>query len=177
MMYAAKTGKTPVKLIARVHASIENGRFVGIDVADWARQKLIDVIVSYPMFIAENLDGDIWQDNASSMIDLDKYRAYVRTAKTAPVIRMTNFEYIDAVDTIRKYNNGDPLTEKDRIASFNALGLPVFFEILPRFMSPEAYKRRAMELYQNGAEGISLWDTYSRVPNRLEWSMARTPGA
>ena len=28
-----------------------------------------------------------------------------------------------------------------------------------------------MELYELGAEHLSFWDTYNRVPNRVQWSM------
>jgi hypothetical protein len=172
----AACNKKPVKLIARVHASIENGRLVGIDVAEWARQKLIDVIVSYPMFIAENMDADVWADEERTLLDLDKYRQFVQTSPAAPVIRQGNFDYEDVTELIKQHHNGDPLTEEERIASFKALGLPVFFEILPRQMPTEEYKRRALRLYERGAEGISLWDTYNRVPNRQQWTMVRRLG-
>jgi hypothetical protein len=169
-------GKKPIKLIARVHASIENGRLIGVDVAEWARQKLIDVIVTYPMFFAEEMDEDVWANEEHTLIDLDKYRNYVQTAPKAPIVRKGNFEYEEITDLIAKHSNGDPVTELERITSFKSLGLPVYFEILPRQMSTEEYKRRALSLYEQGAEGISLWDTYNRVPNRQQWTMVRRLG-
>jgi hypothetical protein len=33
-----------------------------------------------------------------------------------------------------------------------------------------------LRLYERGAEGISLWDTYNRVPNRQQWTMVRRLG-
>jgi hypothetical protein len=169
-------GLKPVKLIARVHATIENGRLVGIDVAQWAKEKLIDMIVSYPMFIAEIMDDSVWLDANKKQLDLNKYRHYVMTTQQSPILRTGDFEFEKHSEIIEKYNNGDPLTEKERIESFKALGLPVYFEILPRQMPTDEYKRRALDLYRNGAEGISLWDTYNRVPIRQQWSMARRLG-
>ncbi len=33
-----------------------------------------------------------------------------------------------------------------------------------------------MELYEAGAERVSLWDTFGRVPDRATWSMIRRLG-
>ena len=43
-------------------------------------------------------------------------------------------------------------------------------------MPPEEFRDFALELYRYGCERFSLWDTYSRVPNRVQWSMVRRLG-
>lgn len=55
-------------------------------------------------------------------------------------------------------------------------GVNICLEILPRWMTPEEYKRRTLELYGYGAERISLWDTYTRLPLRAEWTFASNLG-
>ena len=55
-------------------------------------------------------------------------------------------------------------------------GVRVYIEIMPRAMSAAEYKARALALYEAGCGGISLWDTYVRVPQRSTWSMVRRLG-
>lgn len=49
-------------------------------------------------------------------------------------------------------------------------------EVMPRRMSPEAYRQRAMGYYAAGADGLCFWDTEGRHPMRAEWSMIRRLG-
>jgi hypothetical protein len=55
-------------------------------------------------------------------------------------------------------------------------GTAASIEIMPRQMDPEAYRRRAMDVYARGASGICLWDTYNRVWFPGQWTMASRLG-
>ena len=55
-------------------------------------------------------------------------------------------------------------------------GTEIYFDLIPRQMPTAEYQRRALELYANGAERFSMWDTYSRVPLRAQWTMASRLG-
>ena len=39
-------------------------------------------------------------------------------------------------------------------------------------MPCDEFKRRAVELYDLGAERFALWDTYGRAPKRSMWAVA-----
>jgi len=73
-----------------------------------------------------------------------------------------------------------PKDQAERVGQFMALeklyGVKVYIDIMPRWMPATEYRDRAMELYNAGCNGISLWDTYGRVPVRAEWSMLRRLG-
>lgn len=44
-------------------------------------------------------------------------------------------------------------------------------DILPRRMSPEEYRQRAIKYYAAGADGLCFWDTNGRDRFKREWSM------
>ena len=49
-------------------------------------------------------------------------------------------------------------------------------DILPRAMSPAAYRSRALDSYAAGADGLCFWDTDGRHQRLKEWSMLRRLG-
>jgi len=147
-----------------------------VDVEQWAKQGLIDKIVVYPMLIDEELSGDIWQDEEKTRIDLKKYEEFAMSSEELVVSRRASFEY-PHVEIFPPYDGeGDPATDGERVAQWQALtekyGVKVYHDIQPRQMPTLEMKRRALELYQRGAENFSLWDTYGRARNRVMWSMA-----
>jgi hypothetical protein len=46
----------------------------------------------------------------------------------------------------------------------------IYYEIMPRIMLNEEFKRRAVDLYDCGVQRIALWDTYGRAPAKVMWS-------
>ena len=55
-------------------------------------------------------------------------------------------------------------------------GVPAYFDILPRVMPCEDFKKRALELYGLGAERLAMWDTYGRAQHIRTWHAARVLG-
>lgn len=167
----AERGQPRCKLIVRCHSTIHNSRLQGVDVENWAKQGLIDKIVIYPMLIDEVLPDDIWQDAEKTRIDLKKYEEFAMGSDDLVVSRRASFEYPNTV-----IFPGDPATDEERVAQWRALseeaGIKIYHDIQPRQMSTAEMKRRALDLYNRGAENFSLWDTYHRVPNRVLWTMA-----
>lgn len=171
----AARGQKRINIIARVHATIYNSRINGFDVEEWAKCGLVDKIISYVMLINEKLDGDIWQDEDKSRIDVEKYRKFAHEGVIEVIWRRDQCEYQD--HTLVPYGDeADPATDAERVAQWMELekkyGTEIYFELLPRHMSTAEYKRRALALYEIGAERFSMWDTYNRVPVRSQWSMA-----
>lgn len=171
----AQRGQPRCKLIVRTHSTIHNSKLQGVDVENWARLGLIDKIVVYPMLIDEDLSGDVWQDEAKTKLDLKKYEAFAMESDELVVSRRASFEYPHVA-----LFPGDPTTDEERIAQWQALtekyGVKVYHDIQPRQMPTAEMKRRALELYQRGAENFSLWDTYGRIHNRTMWTMASRIG-
>ncbi|MSP13591.1 MAG: hypothetical protein EXR62_11615 [Chloroflexi bacterium] len=55
----------------------------------------------------------------------------------------------------------------------------LYADLLPRQMSPEAYRQKALAYYQAGADGLALWDcdTNNRLAFKHQWGMVRRLGA
>lgn len=176
-------GKNKVGFHIRSLYSLADSKAVGIDVEQWAKEGLITANISYPRRFHENIKADIWQDG-KNRIDLYKYTKCVRSDDGADWsgsiinVRM-DFKELPPYENSRGELVG-PTDGKARVEEWMELekkyGIRNYFEILPRMMCPDEYKKRAMELYQYGADGISLWDTYNRYPVKYQWQMARRLG-
>ena len=167
-------GKGTVGLHARVLFSVYDSRHVAVDFPRWAREGLITGIISYPQRIRERLEGDVWRDDSKTLLDLQKYHAYAMQAERTIIFRRHDFNFMEPMNDSHKIPRG-PKTQQERVQEFMVVeretGVPVFFEIMPREMSTEEYRDRALELYGCGAERISLWDTYNRAPRKRPWTM------
>ena len=168
-----------IGLHARVLFSLWDCRHIGIDPETWAREGLITAVISYPQRIREVLDGNVWQDGDPSRIDLEKYTRYAREREDNLIYRMQDVNFLPPMADSRGVPRG-PATQQERVDEFMRLekeyGVTVYLEIMPRHMTTEEYRSRALELYNCGCGHISLWDTYSRVRGRAEWSMMRRLG-
>lgn len=168
-----------VALHARGQYSLYECRLNGEDFVTWAKEGLISSAISYPQFIREDLNGDVWQDDNPGHIDLEKYTKFVNEKESLPIYRRHDFRELAPMADSRGVLQG-PADMKARIAEWMELeekyGVKVYFEIMPRHLSPMEYKERALELYDLGAERISLWDTYQRAPYHVPWSLVRRMG-
>ncbi len=169
----------PVGIHARTQFSIWDCRHVGVDLETWCREHLITAIISYPQRVREVLKGDIWQKENPRLLDLDRYHEYMLRSDATIIYRRQDFNFMPPMEDSRGVLRG-PATQEERVAEFMRLekeyGVTVYLEIMPRHMSTDEYRERALELYRCGCGHISLWDTYSRVPCKAEWSMMRRLG-
>ncbi|MCI8416101.1 MAG: hypothetical protein HFI33_01155 [Lachnospiraceae bacterium] len=169
----------PVGLHARVQFCLYDCRHVGVDPTVWAREGLITAVISYPQRIREVLPANLWQQDQPGHLDLEAYENYVRTSEQSTICRQQDFCFLPPVEDSQGILQG-PADQQERVSEFMRLeqeyGVTVYLEILPRFMSPDAYRERALELYRCGCGHISLWDTYMRAPRKAEWSMLRRLG-
>jgi len=171
-------GRKNVGLHARTQFSLYDCRHVGEDLETWAKEGLIDTVISYPQRIREVLRGDVWRDGDPEHLDPDKYERYMRGAPESIIYRRQDFQFMPPMEDSRGVLRG-PKDQAERVAEFMALeryGVTVYLEIMPRYMPAEEYRKRALELYGCGCGHISLWDTYGRVPNKVQWSMIRRLG-
>jgi len=166
-----------IGLHARIMYSVYDTKYVGVDIEQWVKEGLVTAIISYPMRHRERLEGDVWA--STGILDLEKYAKYVRESKRLPIMHAGDFNTLDPMNDSWGVPQG-PKDQKERVAELmkfeKEYGVPVYIEILPRQMPTLDYKARALELYEAGAEHISLWDTYNRSPVRLTWSMVRRLG-
>ena len=167
-------GHGKVQIHLRSLYSPYDTKYVGIDVEELAREGLVDAIISYPVRFHEMLGGDIWKDEAHTRIDLAKYTQYVRTSAGA-TIHPGDCELLPPI----KNSHGElcgPDGQAEHVAEWMALekkyGTKVYIEIMPRHLSNDEFKRRALDLYACGAQRIGLWDAYCRAVPKAMWSTA-----
>ena len=124
-------------------------------------------------------DVDIWKDEDPAKIDVEKYRKFALCNEPDVYWRRDWSEYKD-FDEYPYVKEPNIKTESDRVAQWRELekkyGTEIYFDLIPRQMPTAEYQRRALELYENGAERFSMWDTYNRVPIRAQWTMASRLG-
>ena len=170
----AEFGKGKIQIHLRALYSPYDTKYVGIDTEELAREGLVDAIISYPVRFHEMLDGDIWKDEAHTRIDLAKYTTYVRSNKNV-TIHPGDCELLPPIANSRGELCG-PDGQAEHVAEWMALekkyGTKIYIEIMPRKLSNQEFKRRALDLYAHGAEHIALWDAYCRVVPQAMWSTA-----
>ena len=170
----AEFGKGKIELHVRTLYSPYDTKYVGLDVEQWAKEGLIDAIISYPVRFHEMLPDEVWQDAVHTRIDLEKYTKFVRT-KAGATIHPGDCELLPPIKNSRGELCG-PNGQAEHVAEWMALekqyGVKVYFEIMPRQLPNEEFKRRALDLYNCGAERIALWDTCCRAEPRAMWSTA-----
>src|SRR5262249_43825887 len=52
----------------------------------------------------------------------------------------------------------------------------LYLDLMPRQMPPNEYIEKARQLYLSGADGLSLWDAYDRIPWVDMWQTVRRLG-
>lgn len=167
--------ENPVEFHAKVLFSVYDNLLVGLDIEEWAREGLVDRIISDERRIREILDESIF-DNGK--INIEKYTEYARSCSE-------NYIHYDYDDIFPPFpdSTGElkgPVNQKQRIAEFMELekkyGITVYIEIMPRIMNTDEIKRKALEIYDSGCEHIALWDTETRSVRSSEWTMWRRIG-
>lgn len=167
-----------VEIHAKVLFSVYDNKVVGIDLESWAKEGLVDRIVSDERRIREVLNDSVWEDDSHNKIDINKYTKFARKS-SEPIIRY-DYDYIFKPLEDSKGILKGPSSQEERISEFMLLerkyGIIVYIEIMPREMDTEEIKNKAKEIYNCGCEHIGLWDTYSRVVRKREWTMWRRIG-
>lgn len=167
----AATGKNKTAIHARVHHTLADCKYVGLDVEQWCKEGLIDTVIVFPLSVREKYGEGVWSDEGH--LDIGKYADYLNTSDDFPLEYRSEYEFTVMDDTT-------PQTKTEWVAQWMALGrqygVTIYFDIMPRLMSEEDFARRAKELYDAGAERLSLWDSYYRSEFLGQWRMAARLG-
>ena len=172
-------GKDKVRIHMRGLYCLYDNRLVGLDVETLCREGLLDAFICYPQRIREQIEGDVWADEAHTKLDIDKFRSYALNSEKSIMYRKSDLYDAPPMADSRGVLRG-PAGEKERVEEVAALedkyGVQVYFEVLPRLLPCADFRDRAAALYSYGAKRLSLWDTYDRVPRRILWTMMRRAG-
>ena len=166
-----KMGRRPMKIHAYVGSSLAKNRFLGLDVEQWAKEKLIDSFSAYPLEFTEKLEGLMQEDNPE-LIDLEKYTRASR--ENFHKVFHRDVEYSFTEDAFMYTIKPHEVTEYVEMA--NKYGIKVYFDILDRLKPSELYIREAKTLIEAGAENFSLWDVDARAETKAQWETASRLG-
>ena len=171
-------GKNKVEIHMRANFSPFDMKVIGLDIEQMLREGLITKILSYPNRHYENLAAyDVWKDSEEYRIDLDKY--------TKAVHENIFYCHPDGGDFIPPYKNyrGElcgPQTSKERVEEWVSLGkkygAEVYIDIMPRIIQNSDFKRRVLEYYEWGVDGVALWDACERQWTAVSWDFVRRLG-
>ncbi len=168
-------GYGDTELHAKVLFSLYDNKLVGLDIEGWAKEGLVNRIVSDERRIREILPPDIMENGK---INLKKYTSYTNSSLDEPILYEYDRIFEPRVDSKGKLCG--PKSNTERIKEFmeleNKYGMTVYIEIMPRSMSVEHIVEKAHEIYDAGCGHIGLWDTYGRTRRRSEWNMWRSIG-
>ena len=172
-------GKDRVGIHLRGMFSLYDCKVIGLDIERLCAEGLLNAVVCHPQRHYERLDGDVWQEGGEWRIDLDKYTADMRKKCLGACAHTGGYEYDPPYKNYRGELCG-PETKEAWVDEWMRLermyGVPVYFDILPRVMPCEDFRKRALALYELGAERLAMWDTYDRAQNTRTWHGARVLG-
>lgn len=173
------TGKGTTRIHLRGMYCIYDTRYIGLDPEALASEGLINAFLSYPQRVREILADHIWKDEDHTHLDLSKYHDYALESSEPIISRKSNLIVAPPMADSRGIMQG-PVGLKERVDELMALekkyGIPVYLDVFPRVMPPLEFRDRILEMYQCGVERFSLWDTYDRVPFKVNWSLMRQIG-
>ena len=178
-----RLGRAPMTIGLKVPYSLYDCKILGLDLETFARRGLVDRVVSYPVVMRENLDAEIWTDEARTRLDLGKYARYAEESEVR-IIDRADYSgpgvrcFVPPVADEHGVLQG-PATLKERVEEFLALeafGVEVGIDVLPRTIPPAEVLSTFRELTELGVKHFSLWDTYARVVRLTEWCMTSRMG-
>ena len=163
-----------VELHLRSLYSVYDNKYIGLDTEALVKEGLLDAIIPYPWRYREVYGPGCILPNGR--IDMEVYKAWVNNPEAAPYFLKGD---VEATEDISGVPQG-PATIQELVRQWMAMekqyGVKIYIDIMPRVMPPEEIRRRALELYDAGAERLALWDTYGRVPCKAMWGTARKLG-
>lgn len=167
-----------IEIHLRTMYSLYDSKYVGLDCELLAKEKLVDLFISYPLRYREILRDSFLCDGK---VDLEKYVEHIYSDDPDAFYYQRPVDF----DSIEPYANSrgelvGPTDLETNVQQWLDLekhyGTPVHFEIFPRVVAPETFRKKAERLYKAGAQSLALWDTYGRVPFNALWSVMRKAG-
>ena len=161
-----RLGREPIAIHTHVGRSLRSNRMIGLDVETWARENLIQGFTAYPMSIEERLEG-VMQEAHPERIDLEKYTQKSRESFHKIVHREIEGHEMRHVEL--------PFV-KEYVEMAKKYGVRAYFDIMYRDNPAEQYCKDALEVIEQGAEYLSLWDVDCRAMRRSQWVAASRLG-
>lgn len=166
-----------VEIHLRSLYSLYDTKYIGIDAKKLAEEGLIDAIISYPLSYRETYADGVVKDDGH--IDMARYVDSFNDKSFCHFEHRHDFHYVDQMADSRGQLQG-PADLASCVKEWTDLeaktGVRIYFEIMPRIMTADEIRTRALELYDAGITRIGLWDNCLRINYKSMWSIARKLG-
>lgn len=162
-------GQKPLRYTAHVHKNIAGNRLVGLDIAAWAKEGLVDTVVCYPLYLSENYPDAFYTDETHTKIDLAAYEQGMRVGPERFRYGWydAGFNYVNLTYDVQEDSEEELAELKAALAGTQT---KLYIHIMPRNLYPTVALERAQKIYASGADGIGLWDTNCRNEVLREWT-------
>jgi len=159
---AAQENREKPKISVHVYYDFESNKNFGLDIEAWAREGLIDSVISSNMTHYEDLENCMKAENPSE-IDLDKLSEKLNEVS---VLRRRHGNEVENIcANISKYRE---VTDRHNVR--------LFCELPWEGGRPSLYLNAAKRMYEAGADGISAWDSNFRIPVLPVWNITKKIG-
>ena len=171
-------GKDKIEIHIRGFNSINDCKYVGVDVERLVKKGLLNAIATHPRRFIEILPDEVMRDDASNRIDMDKYNEYIRHNETATM------HYGDG-DIFTPYPNSKgelvgPSSIKENAKQWaefsDKYNIPVYFDYTFCGNTDEELMQAVSDLYDLGIKKLTVFNTvlaYRRTPH---WNLVRNLG-
>lgn len=180
--YTQERGWTRIELHVRTMCTVYDTLLMGVDLEQWAKEGLIDAIIHYPRRTREQLPDEVFADETHEAIDLAKYTKYANELNVGSksVIYFSDDQPFYPPWPDHKGVMHGPADLKEALEEFVSIGkrygIPFYYELMPRSMTPEEYRNRVQFAYDAGVNHLSLWDINSRWAVADQWPMVAKLG-
>lgn len=171
-------GKDKIEIHIRGFNSINDCKYVGVDVERLVKKGLLNAIATHPRRFIEILPDEVMRDDASNRIDMDKYNEYIRHNETATM------HYGDG-DIFTPYPNSKgelvgPSSIKENAKQWaefsDKYNIPVYFDYTFCGDTDEELMKGVSELYDLGIKNLTVFNTVHAYYKTPHWNLIRNIG-
>lgn len=166
-------GKDKIQIHLRCYNSIEDSAYIGFDVYKLAEEGLLDAVATHARKFFEFIPDEIRKDDDKSRIDLDKFNEYVHQEGVSVWLTWEDDCYSKTTNSYGDEVNPHDFAENVRQWKefSNKFGIRVYHEMFHMCRTNEDIKKNIPILYENGGDGITLFNTCLLSHEPARWNL------
>ena len=174
-------GKNKIRIQLRGFNSIEDCANIGFDVYKLAEEGLIDEVATHTRRYFEDIPPELMKEDDPTKIDIEKFtkHIYANTGNSDT----TALYWEDACYAPFRNSRGiipGPRSFEENVQQWkefsDKFGIRVYHEMFHMCKDPEKAKKNIEILYQNGGDGITLFNTCMFSHNPVLWPILAKSG-
>ena len=168
-------GKDKIEIHIRGFNSINDCKYVGVDVERLVKKGLLNAIATHPRRFIEILPNEVMRADAPNRIDMDKYNEYIKHNETS-TMHYGEGDMYEQFPTCNSELVG-PASIKENAMQWvefsNKYNIPVYFDYTFCGNSNEELMKGVSELYDLGIENLTVFNTVLAYRPTPIWNLVR----